>query len=136
MRDRNGFSLVEVMIALVVVLLVSLAMMQTALVSIDSNMLNALRDEAVSLAEERMNADRNLARADSDFDNFLVTDGAAVLVSRNVRNVKVAYSAQRTVVGYPNLASALTKDVTERVSWTWKGQGHSYSGRTLLKRPG
>src|SRR3990172_4640679 len=69
-----GFTLVEVMIALVVLLFVSLAMMQTALVSIDSNMINVLRDEAVRIAEERMSELRNVP-----FDNLAVADtnGAA-----------------------------------------------------------
>lgn len=53
--DNKGMSLVEVMVALVILLFVSLAMMQTALVSIESNMRNVLRDEAVSIAEMRMN---------------------------------------------------------------------------------
>ena len=130
----KGFSLVEVMIALVVVLLVSLAMMQTALVSIDSNMINVLRDEAVSLAEERMSRDRNLALSTDDFDFNLVQDPAAVPVDRYVRNVTVQYSAQRTVNNYP-LANPTTKEVIETVTWTWKGQNYTYSGRTLLKRP-
>ncbi len=47
------------MIALVVLLVVSLALMQTALVSIDANMTNILRDEAVGIAEMRMNEARN-----------------------------------------------------------------------------
>ena len=46
-----GFTLVEVMIALVVLLLVFLALMQTALVSIDSNMKNNLRDGQLMLRQ-------------------------------------------------------------------------------------
>jgi prepilin-type N-terminal cleavage/methylation domain-containing protein len=61
--NKKGLTLVEVMIALVVLLIVSLALMQTALVSIDANMNNSMRDEAVSVAEMRMNEARNLAWA-------------------------------------------------------------------------
>ena len=56
-----GFTLVEVLISMVVLLLVSLALMQTALVSIDSNMMNILRDEAVGIAEEEMNEARGVS---------------------------------------------------------------------------
>jgi prepilin-type N-terminal cleavage/methylation domain-containing protein len=133
-RGEKGFNLVEVMIALVVVLLVSLAMMQTALVSIDSNMINVLRDEAVSLAEERISIDRNLALSTTDFDLNLSQEPVAVPVDRNVRNATVQYSARRTVNNYP-LANPTTKEVIETVTWTWKGQNYTYSGRTLLKRP-
>ena len=57
--NKRGMSLVEVMIALLVMLLVFFALMQTALVGIDSNMLNSLRSEAVNVAEMRMNEARN-----------------------------------------------------------------------------
>ena len=57
--NKEGVSLVEVMIALVVMLLVFFALMQTALVGIDSNTRNSLRNEAVNIAEQRMNEVRN-----------------------------------------------------------------------------
>lgn len=59
--NKKGLTLIEVMVALVVLLLVFLALMQTALVSIDSNMINVLRDEAVNIAEEQMSNQRNLS---------------------------------------------------------------------------
>jgi prepilin-type N-terminal cleavage/methylation domain-containing protein len=76
LNNKKGLTLVEVMIALVVLLIVSLALMQTALVSIDANTKNSLRDEATSVAEMRINEARNLAWAslqtdastDSDYD--------------------------------------------------------------------
>jgi prepilin-type N-terminal cleavage/methylation domain-containing protein len=61
MLNEKGMSLVEVMVALVVLLFVSLALMQTALVSIDANMRNSIRDEAVSVAQTRLTEARNLA---------------------------------------------------------------------------
>jgi type II secretory pathway pseudopilin PulG len=48
-------TLVEVLVALVILLLVSLAVMQTAIMSIDSNASAALREEAIRIAEQRMN---------------------------------------------------------------------------------
>jgi len=56
----TGFTLVEVMVALIIMLIVFLALMQTALVGIDSNMVNVLRSEAVNIAEIRMNEARNI----------------------------------------------------------------------------
>ena len=65
LKNKKGLTLVEVMISLVVLLLVFLALLQTALVSIDSNMTNVLRDEAVNIAEEQMNIARNI-----DYDSL------------------------------------------------------------------
>ncbi len=55
LNDKKGVSLVEVMIALVVLLLVMTGLLQSALLSIDHNLRNVLRDEAVKIAEQRMN---------------------------------------------------------------------------------
>src|SRR4030042_6811536 len=87
--NKTGLGLIEVMIALVVMLVVFLALMQTALVSIDSNMINVLRDEAVSIAEMRMSELRN--RPFDDFDLNGVTDPNPLTINqtinRNLRNI-------------------------------------------------
>lgn len=54
LRNNKGVSLVEVMIALVVLLLVFMALLQTALLSIDNNLRNLLRKEAISIADQKM----------------------------------------------------------------------------------
>lgn len=65
-KTANGFSLVEVMVALCVLFLVFMGLMQSALLGIDSNMRNILRDEALRIAAERMEETRNLP-----FDNVV-----------------------------------------------------------------
>ncbi len=94
-QNRDGFTLVEMMIALVIALVIFLALMQTALVGIDSNLRNVLRDEAVSIADMRMNETRNMPF------NSVVSDAGSlsgdcpvgfpgstgVLVERNIRNI-------------------------------------------------
>ena len=52
--NKKGMTLIEVMIALVILLLVSLALMQTVTLGINSNVRNLLRDEAVKVADTRM----------------------------------------------------------------------------------
>ena len=76
LSNKKGFTLVEVMIAMVVLLLVFLALMQTALVSIDSNMKNNLRDEAANIAAMRMEQARNLQYTQST-DN-LASDAVSI----------------------------------------------------------
>lgn len=115
--DKKGMTLVEVMIALVVLLFVSLAMMQTALVGIDSNMINILRDEAVSIAEEKMNEARNMA-----FDSLMpgttyMGTGTPPKIKRNLRNITdFEYTVTRTI---SNLGTD-NKQVTITVTWDWK----------------
>lgn len=121
--DKTGFTLVEVMIALVVVLVVFLALMQTALVGIDSNMINILRDEAVSIADERMSAHRNVP-----FDNVTDTNGTPnnpgnfvpdtpPQIQRDIRNINnFTFTLEKRV---DDLGSDV-KMVEIRVTWDWK----------------
>ena len=143
MLNKKGMTLVEVLIAMVVLLLVSLAMMQTALVSIDSNMINVLRAEAVSIAEERMNEARNLA-FNQTTDN-LVSDttslsgadcpsgfsATGVLVERNLRNISgFDFCTNRAVT----TLNTDNKQVTITVGWKWKENPYTHSISSIVRR--
>jgi type IV pilus assembly protein PilV len=129
--NKKGLSLVEVMIALVVVLVVFLALMQTALVSIDSNMINVLRNEAVSIAEMRMNEARNTL-----FDN-LGAGTTSGTVTRNIRNItNFQYTVTRTVIS----RGTDNKQIDISIRWEWKektvanGNPYTHSITTILRR--
>lgn len=131
--DKKGISLVEVMIALVVLLLVSLALMQTAMVSIDANMKNVLRDEAVGIAEMRMNEARN-----TPFDS-LVSDGADIPITRNIRSItNFPYTTRMTVTNLNTdnrQVDIRDRQVDIRVGWAWKGENYTHNITTIVKRP-
>jgi prepilin-type N-terminal cleavage/methylation domain-containing protein len=153
----SGFTLVEVMIALVISLLIFLALMQTALIGIDSNMRNVVRDEAVKIAEMRMNEMRN-----SPFVS-VISDGASPLSDydsscesgcndcptefstgkcrcRNLRNIpKFKFCTQLTcqeIGGDGNCATndADNKQVRIVIGWKWKGDSYTHSVTTIRKR--
>ena len=63
-NNGRGFSLVEMLIAMVIILVAILGLFQVTLLSIDSNVSNVLRDEAVRLAEERMDQLKSLPVTD------------------------------------------------------------------------
>ena len=148
-RDKRGMTLVEVLIAMVVLLLVSLAMMQTALVSIDSNMINVLRDEAIGIAEMRMNEARNLAftsttdnllddGTDSNLTSticpatFVTSFGTTGLrVTRNLRNISnFSFCTNRDV----STLGADNKQVTITVGWKWKENPYTHSISSIVRR--
>jgi len=112
LKDKKGLTLIEVMISLVVLLLVFLALLQTALVSIESNMTNVLRDEAVNIAEEQMNIARN-----TPFNNLAGTTDVSP-PARSIRNiVAFTYTVTRTVT---ELKANNIKRVDINVAWDWK----------------
>ena len=141
LKNNKGLTLVEVLIALVVSLLVSLAMMQTALVGIDANTRNILRDEAVNVTEMRMSEARNMPFAS------LISDAADVPVTRNIRNIGggVTFITRRVITeldGDGNLATddANNKQINITVTWEWRdntvANGNPYTHRitTIRKR--
>ena len=140
--SKKGFTLVEVLISLVVLLLVSLALMQTALVSIDSNMINVLRDEAVGIAEMRMDGARNTAFDSLASDSILLPagvdcpatfkDGSAngQRIQRNIRNVSNKDFCTRMAV----TGSGDTRQVNVEVRWKWKDVDYSHRITSIVRR--
>ena len=55
LRNNSGFTLIEVMIAFLITTIGLLALANVAVVTIDTNMGNMMRDEATRIAGERMN---------------------------------------------------------------------------------
>ncbi len=133
LRDKKGLTLVEVLIAMVVLLLVSLALMQTALMSIDSNVKNLLRDEAVSIAETEMNEARNI-----EFD--ALASAAAATITRQIRGLKDPADATRdfpyTVTRTVNNLTTDNSQIDITVAWSWKGEPYSHGTTTIVRRPG
>ncbi|MBE0425161.1 MAG: prepilin-type N-terminal cleavage/methylation domain-containing protein [Nitrospirae bacterium] len=139
----GGFTLVEVLIALVVTLVVFLALMQTALVGIDSNMINILRDEAVSIADERMSAHRNVS-----FDDILLTDTNGA--PNNPGNFVADTTIQRDVRNINNFPFTSMKRIDDlnddnklveiQITWEWKektvanGDPYTHTISTIVRR--
>ena len=155
--DKTGLTLVEVLIALVVVLVVSLALMQTALVSIDSNTRNTLRDEAVNISEMRMNEARDIPFTSlisdastplSDFDSScdsgcndcptgFSTGKCRCRDLKNISDFKFCTNLTCTELGGDgNCATSDTdlKMVNILTGWKWKGDSYTHSITTTRKR--
>jgi len=144
----RGFTLVEVMIALVITLLVFLALMQTALVGIDSNMRNVLRDEAVSIAEMRINQAMNIPFVSvisdsgslSGYDCPSGFSATGVPVERNLRNIAgfdfCTNLTCQELGGDGDCATndAGNKQVNITVGWRWKDENSTHRISTIRKR--
>lgn len=132
--DNKGLTLVEVMISLLVFLLVSLAMMQTALVSIEANATNYLRDEAVSVADMLMTEAKNGSATSAGFD---VLHNNVESVTRPVRNIPdpgVTFTITRTE-NYVNPPKNTAKVVSIAVAWQWRGGAHTHTVTGVVRNP-
>jgi Tfp pilus assembly protein PilV len=128
----RGLTLVEVMIAFLVLLITSLALMQTALVSISANMQNVLRDEAVSIADMRISAAKAAPFDDINQDGATDSNPLTINqdVSRTLKNVNMTFGTTMTV----NQLSTDIKRVDVTVTWTWKGVAYTHSASTIMRR--
>lgn len=124
LTGSRGFSIVELMIAMVILLFVALAMMQTALVTIESNARNVIRDEGTRLASDRLN---ELRYVDAD-DLLTVYDGSTGPEDRQMRNMTVQYTVTNTVT---MLATDKAVRLDVKVEWTWRGQTFDASLSTI-----
>jgi len=126
MSNNKGFSLIEIMISLVVLLVIFIGLMQGALVSIDSNMRDNLREEGISIANSQMLTARDMSFA--ALDSFTTT----VNINKNFRNMP---PFPFTVTPAVSILDANNKEVTITVSWTWKGQVYSHSVASIVRNP-
>lgn len=121
-RSEDGFTLIEVMVAFVIILITMLGLMNLTLQAIAVNAGNEIRDEAVRVAEEIA------ARMESTSYNS-VTSGMLPPVTRNMRNFSVNYNPEIIVNDFGNF-----KVVNVRINWVYKGKNYTYTMSTIRKK--
>jgi Tfp pilus assembly protein PilV len=129
--NKKGVTLIEMMISLLLIMIVFLALMQTTVIGISTNLQNSLRDEAVGIAEMKMNELKSLRFTDSSVDANLgagVTTEAAIL--RNIRGFSLNYTPTRTVADI----SLDSKQITIKIDWTYKNQGYSHTITSIMRK--
>jgi type IV pilus assembly protein PilV len=123
-------SLIELLIAMSILLIVSLALMQTALVSINSNMRNLLRDEAVRVAETQMDDMRNMNFASMPASS----NGFSNMTARNIKDDTVDdigyqfFAVNSTVATAGNVNSKLLKT---SVYWKWQTENYVHTVESI-----
>lgn len=122
-NDENGFTLVEMVIAMAIVFIVFLGLTQAGLVALDRNIENALRDEAVSVADNAISRIRALP-----FDS--VVDEPPATVSRQIRGLGVQYTVNPDV----NILNGNNRQVIVQVSWARRGIARSHQVSTIVRR--
>lgn len=120
--DNGGFTLIEFLVAIVIIMVGLLGLLQTVNVGLHHNQENQYRQEAIMLADEQI----SLAKL-RPFDQL---SSNAVAVSRKVYNGYVNYSVARTVG--PVGSSSITKSIDLSVRWKFKGKPYSHAVYSLI----
>ena len=130
--NKKGVTLIEMMISIVILLIVSLALMQTQLLGLSTNVKNQLRDEAVNIAEMRMNQLRSRPFNDTLIHAELTATAGETeeAVPRIFRGFSQDFIPLRKIVNIGTDA----KQITVTVSWSYRGQANSHGVMTIMRK--
>ncbi len=114
---NKGFTLIELLISMVIVLIVFLALDKALILYTKINVLNALRNEAITLAQSCV---EDLRVGKDCPDNYTF----------NYRNYTVDYMINAPEVS--SLDNGTTNDVAVKVSYSYAGSSFSYKIETVI----
>jgi type IV pilus assembly protein PilV len=123
-RGNSGFTLIEALMAMLILTVVLLGLLQAVIFAADATMKNSLRDTAVNVAKEELETQRTLAK--SSGVSAVVTN-ASYTVQRTIKSYTFTYTLNRTVT-----AQVDSRLVNLTVSWTYKGATFTYNPQTLI----
>jgi len=123
LKNNKGFTLVESLVALVILAIALLGLLTGLMVAIDINTRNILRDEAVKIADEYGEICRND-----------ITKCTPSTEERQFRNFKRQYNVDiridnPTVTSGSNINA---KIVTITVTWQYRGKNYSHTIKTAV----
>lgn len=138
-KNKKGLTLIEVMVALVVLLIVFLGMMQAIAIAVNMNVKNQLRGEGVRVADERVSALKNLSfgnNADLNatggvFINDIDPNTGTNIITRSFRNFSMDFTSTKRITDI----NADNKRIELTVSWTWRNETFNHGVSLVLKRP-
>ncbi len=123
--NRRAFTLVEVMVAVVILTVGLLGMLQVINLAISANLQNDLRNQAVLIAEEQMARERSLP-----FDNITASSEKSIRVTLPMRSAFANYSV---TMGVSNIGNSKKIDIGVR--WQLKRNRYEHAVSTMVAKP-
>lgn len=143
LQDKRGLSLIEVVVSLMILMVVMLGLGQTILVSISNNMINLFRNEAVNIADSRLNGVLvdTTTKAHDGLRNMPYATLAALVspdvfsVTRTFRgNASMTYTVTTTLTNISDPGGTITAEkVTITITWTYKNKQYTHDTMTVIR---
>lgn len=121
-HNQSGFTLIEILIAFVIILIVMLGLLNLTAQVTEVGVRNAIRDEAVRLAEEIMDQERA-----KPFDEIKETP--LDKRTRTIRNVSFDYWYDIDISGSDD-----AKIITVGISWDYRGKEYTHNISSVVRR--
>ena len=134
--NKKGVTLVEVMVALVVLLIVFLGMIQTSIVAIQANMKNVLRDEGVRITADQLTRVRTAPFDDINNDGVVDPSPVYVFIRTENRNFRQSISVPFSIQIRSEELDTANKQVTVTTSWSWRDENFQHQILTTKQNTG
>lgn len=123
--NNAGFSLVELLVAMVITLIGMMGLLQGVNLAIDTNLANGMRNESVAVAEQIMSEAKQ-----RPFDNISTVETRLPVQSARFRNSFKSYSVVRNVIA----RGANSKEIQVGVSWKHRGTRFQHAISTVVSK--
>lgn len=123
LHDESGFTLVELLAAMVIMLVGLLGLLQSVNIAMEYNLKNQMRNEVVRVAQDAMNDMRSRA--------FNSVSSKTTTVHSSLRNINRTYSVKRNVL-FTGTSSSRKYQVDVR--WKYKNVSTTHSVMSVRSR--
>ncbi len=124
LKNDNGFTMIEFLVAIVIIAVGLLALLQSVNLSLAENLKTVFRNQAVMLADERMTMEKT-----KPYDNISTSSGWST-IGLNTRNAFKNYSVEK--IG--TQLTTNTKSIEINVVWTYKGTRYIHTISSLVSK--
>lgn len=117
-RRQCGFTLIEVMVSIIILMVGLLGMFQAVNLALDKNLENQLRQKAIAVAEQQLNnlKGRSFSNITGNTSGFVPVASGSVF-----KNISV----QRQIADLA-VTDSKTKQVSIRVWWNYRGRPYEH----------
>jgi type IV pilus assembly protein PilV len=131
-NNKRGFTLIEVLIAIVILLVGMLALLYAVSLFTSTNVQNVMRDEAVKIGERQMSLIKNTPFSSIPVGSAVSIGLTGSPVESGIRSTTVKYTVTTNTAYLSASNDSLSVQVI--VSWQYKAQTARHSVTSMIAR--
>ncbi|MDD2539920.1 MAG: prepilin-type N-terminal cleavage/methylation domain-containing protein [Desulfuromonadaceae bacterium] len=122
--NQRGFTLIEVMVSIIILMVGLLGMFQAVNLALDKNLENQLREKGIAVAEQQLNnlKGRPFSNITGDTSGFVSVASGAVF-----KNISV-----QRIINDLATTDSKTKQVSIRVWWNYRGKPYEHQTASAI----